>query len=1040
MKKRILASTMASVMALSAVGTSLISSAAVADYKQETITKAELKAFLADKEIKDLADGDIDNYGSVSGERFMTAYQYAQAVVDDSETDDDDCTAAFQMIKAAKDQLHTYDAKALLALVEEYRRDYNTENLLSPNSDSDDVIYDPDTWTDFAGAFEEAEGYTSYTGDIRITTDAYEVLEDTHGKLKTLTVKTKRQIDAARQAYEKALDLEFKYQPWQRGTIKDADGAYNKDVSWGAIYAHIASGEASVKARYDDFAAIKGLTKTSNTDIVAAVEAMEMATKVLNGFTPTAMESGNQRKVTTLISQYQGRLVFNYNSDLAEEVFDSFCTVATNKPEVKKGSNAWDNADPKGEKEDKWDYEMSDSTDFKALDVKTATTEKVLYAEMAVRSAEDKIYYVVDTDVTLLNGKNPIVKVPGTDEYFTKSEPTGLASKYKTFSATKNREIVISDLIPVGTDEIAASAVGNNAAVTAAKAEWDAAKAATQDAVDAIYKGATTEAAESGALANAEANVAALVSALDAINITALTTNALKTAIDNAITAAKNGASAVADAITLAKDDPRDAALVEAVDTKSGDIAALLTAITTAITNYNTDDMTNNAGANQCTTTVPSYTAVSTSTLRTTLSNAIDNEETKKNAYDDAVDAAGNVAGTKNNAWNNYFDLPGEVTSFSKGLCADKFKDAGIIFDIEADYTSSAENSDTGNWSSETAVSLYDALEMIEKFNADVNTPRVGDWVDIINWDNINEIVAPDGEKAPSSPAWKLLYNYLKYALEDEFDAKATTTHTKAEVEKLLSDAYQLVSDTVETSMFATSNGDLVDARTDAAEWIKLANNDRRNYKDNVSSYNGQTSTDIYNKLNTAYKQLKAERDGFKYSYGEIVDKMADAAELIDSDKLSGTAKDNVKKALADVALGMTKVQALVDSNGEFEESTPFNDDGSLNVYNRVLSSSKVTIKTPSDRTFENKNDNARHTELTKFVEALDKAVEDATKVPEKDPLDIDGNGTVALADVTEMLKLYSNGKCDVAKHDFNKNEKIDLGDVTEMLKQYSNK
>lgn len=1060
MKKRILASTMASVMALSAVGTSLISSAAVADYKQETITKAELKAFLADSEIKGLADGDIDNYGSISGENFMTAYQYAQSVVDDSDTNDDDCTAAFQMVKAAKDQLHTYDAKALLALVEECRPDYNTENLLSPNSDSDDAIWTDGTWGDFADAFVDADGYTSYTGDIRITTDAYEALKEAHGKLKKLTVKTKREIDSARQAYEKALDLEFKYQPWQRGSIKGADSAYNKDVSWGAIYAHVLSGNDSVMEQYNKFAGVKGLTKTSNPDIVAAVNAMDLCAKILNGFTPITMEAGNQRKVTTLIAQYQGRLVYEYASDKAAAVYESFVDVA-DEPLVK-ANGVWNDASSGAAKEDIWDVTESKQADCKALDIVTQEgVTKILYAEMGVKSSDANIYYVVDTrkENVLLNGEQPIVEIdPGV--YFSTSAPSVDTAKFKVVNVKKGREIVISDLIPVGAADVAASTANEDPAVKSAYEAWEAKDADVRTAEDEVaeaiadlYDEGDAEAdpvvPASGSLKTDLAAVEAEIAKIAAMQSEATGKTTLLTKITDLDTALKALQKGVEDTIdetkqSTFKSDNKKLAAVIATDATADSLQkAVKDAVDAVTAQAKTDSVVFTAAAAQ-----PPITTTTTALAgkETALATAQSAADAAWDAYETVFNtAAGAAASDSNYKKNNYFDVPGEMTkAFNKGLCTGDY--TALDFDVTTPYASSAVD---GNSCSATTVSLYDALVMIDVFNDSVAN-KAGDWVDIAGLDNLNEIVDPDSEKAPSSPAWKLLYNYLKYALEDTFDASAKDSYTKAQVEKLLSDSYQLVSDTIETSMFATSNDKLVDARTLAAEWVKIANNNRRTYKDNVSRYDlsdghPYDSTEIYGELNKAYKQLKDEKDGFAYSYGDIVIKMSDAAKLLDGDTLSGSAKDSVKKALTYAAVAMTKVTVLVDKNeDDFEESAPFNEDGSLNVYNRVLTVEKVKIKTP-DGTVEieggkKDGDNKTHYNLKTAVEALDKAVEDATKVPEKDPLDIDGDGTVALKDVTEMLKLYSNGKCDVAKHDFNKNEKIDLGDVTEMLKQYSNK
>ena len=167
LKKRILASSMASVMALSAVSVVAFADETATDFG-EVVTKAELKEHL--KTYESLIKGEINNYGSVQALRFQEAYDHATYVAADANADDASVIAAYQMVKAVYETLEQYDNEDLKELIAENKPTYDGNNIL--NEEIMDNIYDEDAYIAFKNAYEEAES-TVDVDDLMMTTDAY---------------------------------------------------------------------------------------------------------------------------------------------------------------------------------------------------------------------------------------------------------------------------------------------------------------------------------------------------------------------------------------------------------------------------------------------------------------------------------------------------------------------------------------------------------------------------------------------------------------------------------------------------------------------------------------------------------------------------------------------------------------------------------------------------------------------------------------------------------------------------------------------------
>ncbi|MGN0679283.1 MAG: hypothetical protein ACI4JS_06440 [Oscillospiraceae bacterium] len=364
LKKRILASSMASVMALSSV-----SVVAFAEDKKdygEAVTKAELQAFV-DAEVDFIAD-ELPTYGSKQGERYQAAYDHALKVLDDEKAENADYIAAYQMVKAVKAQLQVYTAKQLQALIDDNKSKYDKNNEF--NEELQDNIYTEKTYADFTSAYDDATRYVD-SDDSLLITDAYIALEDAVKKLSELKTVTKSDFRTALKNYEELAYKMKDYETWRRGilTVKSTTGTAKASgdivgkkpaVSFQDLIDIVYNDSSTVKPRYwdktawktldptvvsDDDAAdhagqgrwiggydiafdadlstvitaaykeldeVKGATITSKPEIVAAYEAAVDAVAVFNGWQVDSYKTGSKGSCANLISKYRPQLVEKY--------------------------------------------------------------------------------------------------------------------------------------------------------------------------------------------------------------------------------------------------------------------------------------------------------------------------------------------------------------------------------------------------------------------------------------------------------------------------------------------------------------------------------------------------------------------------------------------------------------------------------------------------------------------------------------------------------------------------------------------------------
>ncbi len=378
MKKRILASSMASVMALSSVSVVAFADEKTKDYG-EAVTKAELEAYL--ESLESFVDEKLDDYGFVQGEDFTAAVAHANDVLADSRAKATDYTAAYQMVKSVKDNLRIYSATELKALVKQHKAAYDSENVL--NKSIGDKVYSEETFSEFADAYVDAEGNVD-SDDARSITDAYVALEKAADKLEEKSTVKKSELRNSLRAYE-ALEAKMAdYETWRRGTVTEKpstgkkadltklslsfgdlcyivyddnvyttdkiytywDGSQWSEVAKGANNFFIGTGKVdrgdgdklydTLKNIYKDLDELKGVTETSDDKYIEARKALDEAVKIFNSWKADDLKSGTKTAAKSVESKYHAQLVEAYNYADAEKIADAIVgfTSGTNKYEV----------------------------------------------------------------------------------------------------------------------------------------------------------------------------------------------------------------------------------------------------------------------------------------------------------------------------------------------------------------------------------------------------------------------------------------------------------------------------------------------------------------------------------------------------------------------------------------------------------------------------------------------------------------------------------------------------------------------------------
>ena len=369
LKKRILASSMASVMALSAVSVVAFADETATDFG-EVVTKAELKEYV--NGFNKFLEAEIYEYGTVQAGRFQDAYDHAKNVSESSKVEADDITAAYQMLKSVYDALVQKSAEDLKNLIAECKPTYDENNIL--NEDIGDIIYKEGVFATFKTAFEDAQSFVD-SDDGRLITDAWFTLKEAYDALEKnkLDIIYKSDYRNVIRDYEAMISKFNKYEDWRRGTVSKkpttggaldaADEALDLTksayVTWGQLQ-NIVYGESNndnivskvnKDAEEDDYLALvdgtwiavsptvgkktvaqlvyeqserfdlfKTTSKTTDTTIVGAYKAAKEAIDVFNSWKADSFDNAVKADVAKTVNSYRAKLARDFSTDLIQSV------------------------------------------------------------------------------------------------------------------------------------------------------------------------------------------------------------------------------------------------------------------------------------------------------------------------------------------------------------------------------------------------------------------------------------------------------------------------------------------------------------------------------------------------------------------------------------------------------------------------------------------------------------------------------------------------------------------------------------------------
>ncbi len=1033
LRRRILASAMASVMAIGSVAV-VASAEDTAAATTQMKTKADLEAYV--KTFEGFRSKEINDYASKSGERFLDALEYADVVIDDTASTVDDYTVAYQMITATYNQLKVYTAEELSALIKANKSKYETNNIY--NDDLNDAIYKNEDgklqWDTFVTAYDDANDVLN-SKDSRIISDAYEALEDAAANLALLDTVTKSQFRAALKSYEQLKQKVYDYDTWRRGTLPGwvdfKTGEYWKfnggtNISFGALYSALTVGEKNNGAGwYDQYELLDGeksVTKTSDTGMVTAYRDLLNAVDLMSNWTADDTNRASKSSVNALINDYRGVLVHDFHNDngnnSAIDLYNAILAGGTTIEVSQSGSFVPSNAvlDPwerTFETVDTKNYEHQCNWDSKigctgndvfgynsTLGEYMFSVTKMTSASIKVKSTSSAIYIPVDKD-GIWTG----------EAISTKREN----SSYKLFA--KNSVIDLTQFISVNgyvTDAQTNAATLETAASTTSGAKVD-------EAIAPIAK--TIAATEKKAAAVKEAKLAEFAGDNKKIKAANSYFGGLERALKNYKSVVAEQ-SKVIEAITgsfnkgktYTSADLADA--YRAVAVAYDNLAAYL-AGGSELANYqkNTNDWallgtwaTPNL-AEEFAALADDFAAFQAAVEK------LHTEMFAANANVQPDTTVVNNAGTM----NEYIDATSEYL-LSQNWMMPAIGTGKVQATVNA--SSAVEN---------VQVRLDDAMALAELYMKG-DKEEIKDSSNPLYAINTTDEIAAGSAKA-STAEWTIVYRYLKYALADKYNL-SEAKYTKADVVALLEKSYDLAEKTGDAALFEKTHNILVTARKAASDWVASANKDKK-YKDG-KVIDKRTATQVYENLNTAYENLNKDYEAFKYSFGEIYTNLSAYAEMLDEGELQAT--DELKKTMEETAYRLSIVGSMENDIDIAIENDAYDADRKFLDYNRVytkgtgdgwtLIGTDMTVPKPQDNSVM-----MSHYNLRTAYEALQAEVKKQTEV--KTLLgDVNGDGVVNALDAAAILKaVVNNTAIDVAVGDFNADGAVNALDASAILK-----
>ncbi|MGN0687926.1 MAG: dockerin type I repeat-containing protein [Oscillospiraceae bacterium] len=327
LRRRIFSSAMASVMALTSVA--VVAQAEDAQYK----SKADLEKLVNETYGENFRNTQLGDYGTISAENVLAALEAADAILADSDSDDDDFTAAYKMVEATVARLKIYTAEELKALVATCKTIYESNNIY--NEDLGDLIYEAGSYQNLVDAYDAAEGVVDSASSADIT-DAYEALDNAKNSLNKLQVVSKSMFRSALKEYEALIAEQYKYESWRLGTIEGwADlstgnfwAVQGNVMTYGLLMDTMLNLNATINAKYEDLDNIKTLSKTSSEEIVKAYNAAKDAVIIAKAWKVDTVNKSTKSGVKSLLDKYHGNMVYEFKASSAEDLLADIVAVA----------------------------------------------------------------------------------------------------------------------------------------------------------------------------------------------------------------------------------------------------------------------------------------------------------------------------------------------------------------------------------------------------------------------------------------------------------------------------------------------------------------------------------------------------------------------------------------------------------------------------------------------------------------------------------------------------------------------------------------
>ncbi len=343
LRRRILASAMASVMALTSVAVVASADDTATDVKNVK-TKADLEAYV--KSLDTLRTTGIYDYGTQSGTNLLDAFEYAENVLAEAEPTDFQTTAAFRMLESVVNNLVIHSASELQTLINECTKIYNSDNIM--NEGVQDAIYTEDSFDKFVVAYAKAQTYVT-SSESRDITDAYEELLAAKNGLTKLATVSKAEFRSIMRTYENLISKSKDYDTWRRGNSSGwlvlASGAdywrVTNTVTFGNIV-NIAIGDGNLVDQWGNktlivahegdtvreyiteaYERLSGFSSsaTSDSDILAAYNAAKEAIQIMGSWKADNTDRASKSQVSALLKEYHGKLVALLKTTAAEDLY-----------------------------------------------------------------------------------------------------------------------------------------------------------------------------------------------------------------------------------------------------------------------------------------------------------------------------------------------------------------------------------------------------------------------------------------------------------------------------------------------------------------------------------------------------------------------------------------------------------------------------------------------------------------------------------------------------------------------------------------------